>query len=350
MPDAARIARKLATLAELGLERIEFPCAATEAARVEPRAWRVVSTRPAMGTIVSITGLASSRARAEDAIGRAFSEMDRLIGVFSRYDGASALSVLNRAGGLDAAPGELAGLVATSLDYHALTSGAFDVTVAPLLELFRRRLDASVPAEPSAGEIRDALERVGARHLAVSRRGIGFGREGMQVTLDGIAKGYIVDAMARALERGGVKRYLINAGGDIRTRATKEGGAPWTIAVRDPGGGAAFPDAVRLTAGAVATSGSYEVSFDGDERFHHIVDAATGRSPAEVVSVSVVAPTAVAADALATGVFVLGPARGLSLLDGLRGCAGLVIGRDGRQWRSRRWTSALPTGGREAES
>lgn len=348
MQDTARIARKLAALADLGLERVEIPSpATTETIPVERGCWKVVSTRPAMGTVVSLTAIARSQARAEEAIGRAFAAMDRLIGLFSRYDPASAVSHLNATGELDGAPPEVARVIATSLEYHAVTRGAFDITVAPLLELFRTRLDAAVPAEPSDAEIRETLALVGARHVAVERRRIRFARDGVAVTLDGIAKGYIVDAVARTLERHGVRRYLVNAGGDIRTRGAKEGDRSWAIAVQDPAGGP-FPDTIHLTDGAVATSGSYEVSFDGDQRFHHIVDAATGRSPDAAASVSVVAPTAMAADALATSVFVLGPAAGPALVERLRGCACLLIGRGGRQWKSQRWTSAAPTDGGEA--
>jgi thiamine biosynthesis lipoprotein len=231
---------------------------------------------------------------------------------------------------------------------HRTSHGAFDVTVAPLLALFRERLTGSSPSEPAAAEIRDTLERVGARHLTVSRRRVSFARDGMAVTLDGIAKGYIVDAMARVLDRHGITGYLVDAGGDIRTRGTREGGHPWTIAVRDPGGGGVYPEVLHLRGGAVATSGSYEVHFDDDLAFHHIVDAATGRSPGAAISVSVCAPTAEAADALATAVFVLGPEAGRTLVDGLRGCGCLVVGRDGRQWKSRRWRSIPLADGDEA--
>jgi thiamine biosynthesis lipoprotein len=172
----------------------------------------------------------------------------------------------------------------------------------------------------------------------------------MELTFDGIAKGFIVDAVARALDAHGVRRYLVNAGGDIRARGKKEGRRPWTVGVRDPAAAGRFPGTLQLANAAVATSGSYEVSFDGDMRFHHIVDGKTGRSPGAALSVSVTAPTAMAADALATSVFVLGPAAGVRFVDGLRGCACLVLDRDGGQWMSRRWRNAPPTGGEEAET
>ena len=109
-----------------------------------------------------------------------------------------------------------------------------------------------------------------------------------------------------------------------------------------------YPDAIALTDAAVATSGSYERYYDAKRTFHHIIDAATGRSPAHCSSVSVVAPTAMAADALATTVFVMGPRAGVAFIDALPDCACLILDHEGRARRSRAWRSATPlTGGIE---
>jgi thiamine biosynthesis lipoprotein len=300
-----------------------------------------------MGTRVAVTVLHASRDRADEAIGRAFQEMDRLIGLLNRYDPSSAVGVLNAAGHLAGAPPELTHVVGRSLDYHRLTCGAFDVTVRPLVDLFR---DRALVGGPSGDEVREALALVGAGALQLERRAVRFRRAGMGVTLDGIAKGYIVDRMGAELERRGVKRYLVEAGGDIRSRGTKEGNRPWTVAVEDPEKGGAFPDVIHLQDGAVATSGSYEICYDRDGLLHHIVNGRTGSSPHEAVSVSVVAPSALAADALATGVFVMGPQAGLSFIESLSRCECLIIDRRGAQLRSRGWKSAAPTLQAKAEA
>jgi thiamine biosynthesis lipoprotein len=336
---------KFAQLLDMGFERPRTGPLVTDVVRVGPRASRVTATRPAMGTLVSLIGLGPSPAQVEAAIGSALAEMDRLIALFSRYDAQSAVSVLNDAGRLEGPPPEMAALVREALRYHAVTRGAFDVSVAPLVNLFRRRLGGAAPTPPSEAELRDALALVGARHVSADRRRIRFARSGMGLTLDGIAKGRIVDAMARVLERSGVRDFLIEAGGDIRTSGTKEGGQPWTIAVRDPLGAAPFSDAIRLSGAAVATSGSYEIHFGGDRLFHHIVDATSGRSPTHSVSVTIIAPTATAADALATGVFVMGPVAGVRLIESLSGCACLIIDGEGRHTRSRGWPGATPQEG-----
>jgi thiamine biosynthesis lipoprotein len=189
---------------------------------------------------------------------------------------------------------------------------------------------------------------VGSSHIDVGWRRIHLQRDGMRVTLDGIAKGFIVDGIAETLERHGIRRYLINAGGDIRSRRTKEDGQPWEVAVQDPDGQPAFADTIPLTSGAVATSGSYVIHFDPDQAFHHIVDARIGDSPRHTASVSVVAPTAMAADALATSIFVLGPHNGIDLVERLRGCACLVLDRTGCRWASSRWQGTRSTHERES--
>lgn len=336
-------------LLDMGFERVDTTATATEVRRVDRRTLAVTTARPAMGTLVSVSALGRTQDRVEEAINRAFAEMDRLIGIFSRFDGASALTALNDAGRLDRPPPELSFVVARALTYHAITGGAFDISVEPLVSLFRERLTGVRPAPPSDAEIREVLALVGARHVAASDREIRFDRRGLRITLDGIAKGYIVDAMAGMLARGGVRRFLIDAGGDIRTAGARADGRPWTIGVRDPCGSGDFPDTIHLGDGAVATSGGYETYFDPDRRFHHIVDATTGRSPNQNASVSVCAPTAMAADALATAVFVLNPERGVALVASLAGCACLILAHDGRQRRSRGWRSARPNTPSETE-
>ena len=165
----------------------------------------------------------------------------------------------------------------------------------------------------------------------------------MGLTLDGIAKGYVVDCVAAALQRRGLDRWLIDAGGDIRTSGVNERGRPWRIGVQDPRKEAGFPAVTELTEGAIATSGGYEDFFTRDGRVHHVVDTATGRSPVATLSASVAAPSAMMADALATTTLVLPPARAVALIETLPGCACLLLGADGHRWRSSRWRSVSET-------
>ena len=139
--------------------------------------------------------------------------------------------------------------------------------------------------------------------------------------------------------RRGLRRWLIDAGGDIRASGVNEKDRPWTIGVQDPLKRGGFPAVTELRGGAIATSGGYEDFFTADRTVHHVVDTATGRSPGRTLSASVAAPTAMMADALATTALVLDPARAVALIETLPGCACLLLGADGHRRRSSRWRS-----------
>jgi len=337
MHGTSDLARRFAALAAMGFERAEEAVVDRQVTPIDRQFSRVVHSRPAMGTRVSVSAVVRSPGKADHAIGAAYEEMDRLVGIFSHYDESSAASQLNLLGRLDGPPPELVRVVTDAQRYHRTTCGGFDISVAPVVELFRERQDGTLPDD---SDVRTALELVGAGQIDVSRQRIGFARQGMRMTLDGIAKGYIVDAVARLLERHRIRDYLVEAGGDIRVRGSRGHGRPWRVAVQDPDRGNAFADAITVTRGAVATSGSYEEYFDSDREHHHIVSGDTGLSPQHSSSVTVTAPSAMAADALATSVFLMEPRAGKQFVDQLRGCECLIVGLDGAQRRSKGWRSA----------
>jgi thiamine biosynthesis lipoprotein len=294
---------------------------------------KLVLDRRAMSTRVSVAAIHHSRCLLEDAAGRAFEEMDRLIALLNRFDSVSAVGVLNAEGRLRDPPPELTMLLDRSAAVHEASGGAFDVTVQPLVDLLKQ---AGGSPEPVVW--RDTLETVGADALRVSAARIAFERDGMGITLDGIAKGYIVDAMAAVLEAHGIDRFLIDAGGDIRAAGLREDALPWVVAVRDPRHGEILPSALRMTEGAVATSGGYEARFDPDGSWHHIVSPRTGRSPDDVLSVTVTGPTAFASDALATAALLMSPREGVRFIDAVPGFECMVIDAAGYLALSAGWT------------
>jgi thiamine biosynthesis lipoprotein len=330
--------RRFAALAAMGFERVEERASDRQVEPVDRRRVRVAHRFPAMGTGVAISAVVRSPAQADEAIGRALAEMERLIGIFSHYESGTAVTELNQRGRLDSPPPELARVIESALRFHRFTRGGFDITVAPVVELFRERRSRGSLPEPA--EVREALELVGAGHIEHGKRRISLGRRGMRLTLDGIAKGYIVDAMAQVLESHRIKHYLLEAGGDIRVRGSRGGRKPWRVAVKDPDGGSGFPDQIELSRGAVATSGSYEEFYDPERKHHHIISADSGASPQLIKSVTVTAPSTMAADALATSVFLMDPAAGLRFLDDQRGCEGLIISHDDTRLKTRGWRSA----------
>ncbi len=289
-----------------------------------------------MTTFVSVTVEDRSPARAEDALAAALDEMERLAALLTRFDGASPLAVLNAEGRLADPPPELRSVLARGLDLSRLSGGAFDPTVAPLVDLYQVHF-AAHGGPPDASERRLVQPLVGAGHVRLDEGGCRLERTGMSLTLDGIAKGHIVDAMVATLAARGVRHALVNAGGDIRALGTRASGRPWQVGVQDPRHPDAMVDRLPLADAAVATSGDYARFFDLERRYHHTVVPATGDSPQAIASASVRAPTAIDADALATAVFVLGAEDGCRLIEALPGVAGLLLMRDGSRRTSARW-------------
>jgi thiamine biosynthesis lipoprotein len=255
--------------------------------------------------------------------------------MFSRYRRETFISRLNRDGIVRGVPPEVVHVVQSALEYSALTGGAFDVTVAPLLDLYRSSFDRT-GAPPPESELDKAFSLVGYRHVLVDDGAISFGKRGMSVTLDGIAKGYIVDRAVRVLEELGAKRVLIDAGGDMGTVGERSPGEGWRLAIQHPRNQKSYLGTLQLHGESVATSGDYLQYFTEDKRLHHILDPRTGRSPAYTSAVTVVTPTAMEADALSTAVFVLGPRDGLRLLNQLQNVEGVIVTKRQEVLRSRK--------------
>ncbi|MFO7462262.1 MAG: FAD:protein FMN transferase [Desulfatiglandales bacterium] len=331
---------KLSGMLGLGAAAASLVPFTAEAVRFNKQMMKVSQRRLAMGTFVSMTLLHSSKDQAEEAMEQAFLEIDRLSGSLSRYDGSSAVAFLNTEGRARDLPPEVIQVVSKALEYHRLSGGAFDITVKPVVDLFQHKMGDEKKYWPTERELKDLLKLVDAGKVALQDRSIQFMEPGMGITLDGIAKGFIVDRASELLTSQGIENHLIDAGGDIRTRGEKEGKKPWTVAIQDPLKQSTYPDVVHMKDGAVATSGNYEVYFDREKMFHHIVNPRTGLSPHLASSVSVMAETTMKADALSTGVFVMGPAEGTQFINALPSAECLVISRDGTQSKSKGWKSA----------
>lgn len=273
-----------------------------------------------MGTVWSIqvvVGSQRSNRQAEEAIESALAEVERIEAMMSEFDPDSAVSRLNASAGGEpvAVPPELLGLVTRSLEHGARSQGAFDITWRALAPLWQ--LEEPDFAPPSAESVAEALARVDYRQVIVRQDRIGLLRAGMAIGLGGVAKGYAIDRAAAILEAAGIDRYLVDGGGDLRVGGDR-GDGPWRVGIRHPRGGHGQALAVLEPAGgAVVTSGDYERFREVDGvRYHHILDPRTGFPATASMAVTVVAPTAEAADALATAAFVLGPLAGRTLVEG----------------------------------
>lgn len=312
-----------------------LPAEKSEAFLFNKKEYKVTKTRLAMGTYVSITAIHPSRDEAEQVIGEAFDEIDRLNLVLSRFDKNSPVTELNTTGTIEHMESEISEPVARALYYYQHTGGAFDITVAPLVDLYKQSFAAG--KQPSEAQIKAVLSNIGSSNLRISGKSLSLGRPEMSITLDGIAKGYIVDQASELLHRKGVNNHLINAGGDIRTSGAAAQGRSWKVAVQDPAKKKEYPDIIEMKDGAVATSGNYEVFYDNEKLFHHIVNAKTGLSPHVSASVTVMASTVMDADALSTSVFVMEPEAGIRFIDSQMDCECLVITNAGEMKASKGW-------------
>ncbi len=296
---------------------------------------RVTDTRPRLGTLVTITAVHADAEAARGMVSGAFAEIERLEAVLSRHASGTPMARLNTLGTLDDAPGELLEVLARALEIHDLSGGAFDPTVLPLLRLFERHAERG--ALPTDADVARAVALVGLDAVEIEGRAVRLTRPGSALTLDGIAKGYVVDRTVAVLAATDAERVMVDAGGDIASGGAGVADEPWSIAVQHPDDPARPVGRVRLAGQAVATSGDYMQAFTLDRRHHHILDPRTGRSPTHTSAVTVVAETAMDADALSTALLVLGPEAGLELLDRVPGAEGLLVGKDGAVHASARF-------------
>jgi thiamine biosynthesis lipoprotein len=327
---------KLSGLLGLGAASAALmPAEKAEAFLFGPKEYKVARTRLAMGTFVAMTAIHPSRDEAEHAIGLAFAEMDRLSELLTHYHDRSAVGTFNRDGKLADIPVEMQELLGRSMYFNKLTGGTFDVTVKPLIDLYKNSFAAG--KIPSDVEIDKTLPLVGANKLRFANNTVSFGQEHMGITLDGIAKGYIVDRISDVLRTNGVTNHLINAGGDIRTHGSAERGKAWTVAVQDPKKTSHYPDILQMRDGAIATSGDYEIYYDQEKLFHHIVDSKTGHSPHLLSSVTVTAPCVMDADALATSLIIMPEQDGLALINRHAEYDCFIIDHQGKIAKSNGW-------------
>ena len=300
---------------------------------------RVQDTRVLMGTVVNLIIVSEDAGTARAAIDATFNRMAALEQVLSRFNPTSELSQLNQTGRLDKPHPDMLQVLRLAQSTSAASGGAFDVTIKPVLDLYQRAQANEEPL-PTPQAIEAALKLVNYQNLVADDAAIRFTQPGMSVTLDGLAKGYIVDRGVAELKRLGFGHVTVEAGGDLMSLGTKEEDAPWKVGVQSPrashtGVMASF----TLRDRAAATSGDYMQPFTPDFRLHHILDPRTGQSPLELASATITAPTAMQADALATTVMVLGSERGLELVARMPGVEGYVISKEMRVSQSRGFAS-----------
>lgn len=334
-PISRRAFLSLTGTLSLGVATLGVPLPAG-AVKFDRTLYKVSRSRLGMGTYINMIVFHPSQGEAEEAIGRAFEEINRLTALMTRFDSTSYIGQLNDSGSINEVHPEVMAVLRSSLRYHSLSQGAFDITVKPVVDLYQESFRIN-NGPPSSEALKEAMNGVGSHHLNLTKNSVSFGRSGMGVTLDGIAKGYIIDQAMEFLRKQNIQHGLINAGGDIVVQGGKGQGKPWRIGIQDPWSRKHYVDVVTLKSGAIATSGNYEVFFDRERLFHHLISPNTGDPAPETASVTIRAANAMDADALATTAYIMGPARGNHFIQRLPGVEGLIINSQRKKIASSGW-------------
>ena len=292
-----------------------------------------------MGTVFEITAYVSDKYKADKAFNDVFKEINRLDYLMSNYKEESELSKVNKYAASEPTDcdNELAYVIEQSLRYSDITDGAFDITVGPLMKkwgFFKEQ--GKIPGKE---ELESVLKSVSYKNIIIEEKikkslfrdpgvakTVSFRNSGTQIDLGGIGKGYAVDMAIRVLQGNRIHSALINFAGNIYAYGTPPGKDSWVIGLQHPRKSERLLGSFEIKDKAVSTSGDYEKFFTIDgERYSHIIDPRTGYPVKGIVSVTIVTDNATRADALSTGVFVLGLDKGMDLIEKMQDVEGIII-------------------------
>ncbi len=282
-----------------------------------------------MGTSVEVRAYNGDEGPRAVAINEAFAaiaEVDRLM---SNYRNDSELSMLNARGAVGPVQisDPLYSVIAAAQQVSDRSGGAFDITVGPLVKAWG--FHDKVPHLPPDSELQAIRPLIDYRNLLMDQAGhtVRFARAGVEIDLGGIAKGFAVELAANVLKKYGLAGF-VDAGGNQYMLGLPPGKASWTVGVRDPDRADGLIGTLESPPGSVSTSAAYAsfLTVEG-KRYGHIMDPHTLRPTDACLSVTVISPDGTLADAVSTAAFVLGPQRGLALIDSYPDMAGVIVYR-----------------------
>ena len=278
-----------------------------------------------MGTVFEIAAYAESSEIASAAIDKALQEIVRMDDLMSNFKPESALSRLNRSAHFQAqkVPSDLYRVIEQAVQFSRLSGGKFDITVAPLVNLWKAALSGD--SIPSLSQRQQAEDCVGYEKIELTPPDqITFRSSCMQLDLGAIGKGYAVDRAGEMLRSLGIRNALINSGGStILAMGSPPGQPGWLVHLRDPSH--KIDPYVMLKDQSVSTSEQTAVSLLAPESAGHIIDPATGRPVDTQFAVSVITPFGIPSDGLSTTLLLLGPKVGKSLVDGMSNVSAIWI-------------------------
>jgi thiamine biosynthesis lipoprotein len=315
--------------------------AAVTSARALPTPFvpvKVAVSEEAMGTslhFVTFTTPELDEAKIRSVIAKSVDEIRRLENVLSEWKPDSEVSQINAHAGQWVTVGpEALEVIGKGLWAGKLSGGSFDITFQALSKIWKfGTAQEDAPRVPSRAEVERLRRLVDYRKVELdeAQHRVRIGKE-QQLGLGGIAKGYIVDRTAKVLREGGITSFLTQAGGDLYGAGVKPDGTPWVSGIRDPRGKSEeFFAVLELTDHAFSTAGDYARSYVVDgKRYHHIIDPKTGYPATACRSVTIWAPDATTADGVDDAVFILGPERGLKLVESLDGVGAVIVDEKNR--------------------
>lgn len=290
-----------------------------------------------MGSRFDITVVAASEQQGNEYIDLAIAEITRIEKLISSWDSASQTSAINRNAGKEPVKvdAELFQLIQRAIGISKLTDGAFDISYASMDKIWV--YDGSMKEMPSDEAIQESVAKVGYQNIILNKEQstVFLRLAGMKIGFGAIGKGYAADMAKKLLMERGVPSGIINASGDMNTWGKQPNGEEWKVAITNPLDKAKSYGLLPISNGAVVTSGNYEkfVEFNG-VRYTHIIDPRTGIPATGLLSVTVFAPQAELADALATSVFVMGKDVGLNRINQLPKIECIIIDAQGQVFTS----------------
>ena len=290
-----------------------------------------------MGSRFDITVVANDSVQGNSYIDMAVKEITRIEKLISSWDPASQTSAINKNAGIGSVTvdPELFGLIERSIGLSKLTDGAFDISYASMDKIWK--FDGSMDQIPSEEAIQQSVRKIGYQNIILNKKesSVFLKLPGMKIGFGAIGKGYAADKAKALLMEKGVPAGIVNASGDMNTWGKQPNGEDWKIALTYPLNKNKVFAILPLNEGAVVTSGDYEkyVTFNG-KRYAHIINPKTGWPAPGTISVTVFAPKAELADALATSVFVMGIETGLDRIGQLPGVECIIIDEQGKIYHS----------------
>lgn len=285
-----------------------------------------------MGTLVTVTAVAPTREQAQAATTAAFEEIHRLEGLLSTWLPTSELSKVNAAAGKGSVKvsSETIYLVRRSMEAAEMTEEAFNIAVGPALDAWNVTNESRVPSETDLERLKPLVD-LRAVHVDSEAGTISLEKPGMRIDVGGIGKGYAADQAVTAMKKAGALAGAVALSGDIKTFGRLPGGGKFPVGIQHPRREGTVLAWIELEDEAISTAGDYEQYFEKDgTRYHHILDPLTLLPARECQSVSVIAKDGVWADGLDTGIFVMGPERGMNLVERLHDVEAIIVDRSGR--------------------